>query len=134
MAEYAQRLTKEQAVEFFTELFRGAHHIPGRQWGGAENVRGEHGMFKVVLRHEMATHDAELLTRLVFLAHDRCVRAFIEPAGFYMRIGITNRLRDGLIMTGHPTLEQAVASWRKHKQDAPLAPPTAAAVEVPRAD
>ena len=66
---------------------------------------------------DLASWDRDALTRLVFAAHDRCARVEVAPAGFYLRIVVHARTRepgDRPIMRGHPTLEQAVAKWRKY--------------------
>jgi len=104
-------LPKEEAVDFFSVLFCGKHHIPdpgvrANQGGGFYvNVRG--GVF-------WASTDFDNLTRLVFLAHDRCLRAQIDAKGFYIRVTIWKRDPAATSYAeGHPTLEQAAAKWRE---------------------
>ena len=66
---------------------------------------------------DLATWDHDALTRLVFAAHDRCARVEVTSAGPYLRITVHARTRepgDLPIMLGQPTLEQAVADWRRH--------------------
>lgn len=130
MGDYAKPMTREQAVEFFTEFFCGSHHIPAKRYPGQHGVYGELGFYWVNYFDELATWDMDRLSRLVLLAHDRCVRVAVSARGRCLQISITNRLRDGQICSGHPTLEEAVARWRRLKQDGPLAPP--AGVEVAR--
>ena len=70
-------MNKEQAIDFFAELFGGEHHIP-RSW-----VK-EFGLgWAVIYDGDFATFDAGMLTRLVFLAHDRCIRAEVSRAGSF---------------------------------------------------
>lgn len=107
-------MTREEAVSFFSELYCGKHHIPAPGCFGEHGVREfGHGWY-VCHYTDMATWDHNMLTRAVFLAHDRCYRLEISPAGRYTRIAIHPRKRGGSIMTDHPTLEEAVTMWRKH--------------------
>lgn len=100
-------MTKEQATAFFAELFCGEHRIPR---GGVQPF----GLgWCVNTWVDLSTFDQDKLTRLVFLAHDRCVRAEITHSGPRMvRICIWQRIREGGITDRHPTLEQAVSAWR----------------------
>jgi hypothetical protein len=101
-------VTKEQAVSFFAELFGGEHHIPNglKPYGSG---------WKVSCYGDLSTFDFDRLTRLVFLAHDRCVRAVVEQSGPRM-VGIViwqRAKREGSICERHPTIEQALEMWRK---------------------
>jgi hypothetical protein len=103
-------LTKEEAEEFFGILFHGVHHIPSeiKRWGTG---------WKVNAHCDFATFDFDHLTRLVFLAHDRCVRACIVQGG-PGRIGIAiwkRYGRNGPFADRHPTIKCALVNWRmKH--------------------
>lgn len=64
----------------------------------------------------LATFDGEVLTRLVFLAHDLCIRIEIDAAKarvprlyFHPRHG-----RTGGFSARHPTLESQIESWRSN--------------------
>lgn len=64
---------------------------------------------------DLATYDDNLLTRLVVLAHDACIRLTIEPCSrvsltllFHPRIGPT-----GHTFERHPTLESAAKDVRR---------------------
>jgi hypothetical protein len=108
-----KQMTKEEAIEFFSILFFGEHHIPsdvkpfGRGWK--------------VSAHSMATYDHDELTRLVFLAHDRCVRVEIVPSG-PGRIGLAiskRHGRNGSMYSRHPSIKCALVNWRmKHSAPA----------------
>ena len=105
-------MTHDEAVAFFSALFRGAHHIPGSRYKGA-NVK-PYGVGWCVLTHQdLSTYDFDVLTRLVFLAHDRAVRVEVSAAMRYVRIAIWQRRREGDIGHRHPTIEQALESWRQ---------------------
>ena len=97
---------KAQATKFFATLFGGDHHIPGklREFGDG---------WCVFRSGDISTFDFDLATRIVFLAHDMCMRAEISRAGLYLRIAIHARKRDGGMSERHPTLEQAVERWRE---------------------
>lgn len=113
----AESLTHARAVEFFADVFRGRHHIPGPSCDGAKNVRTDGYGWYVLFHSELATVDDTLLTRLCFLAHDRCLRASIRPAMRYLRVTITPRGRGASNMEDHPTLDEAISWWRE-KTDA----------------
>lgn len=61
----------------------------------------------------LSTFDVDALTRLVVIAHDRCCRIQIAPAGpRHIQIGVSPRSRDGDVSRRHPTIEQAIADVR----------------------
>lgn len=106
-------MTKEEAEEFFGILFRGKHHIPGgeaKKFGQGWKVNAYAGI---------ATFDFDDLTRLVFLAHDKCVRAEIVQGG-PGRIGIAiwkRHGRRGYNYDHHPSINTALTNWRmKHPE------------------
>ena len=87
-------------------------------------VHGEHHMNKVVSHGrgiktsewsgKLSTFDFDLLTRLVVLAHDACVRVEIASSG-PGRVGIVlhkRHSRDGSVFDRHPTIEDATAAVR----------------------
>ena len=90
------------------ELVFGWHHLSGKvkpYGAGIEtNVYGG-----------IATHDSDILTRAVFLAHARCVRFEIGPSGPGLLRYILHKrhLRDGgESRDRHPTIETALARYR----------------------
>lgn len=103
-------MTKDDAIRFFSTLFRGEHHIPGevKPYG--------HG-WAVTMGGSLSTYDDNALTRLVFLAHESCVRAQVSTAGMRLRIAIHPRQREGSIMTAHPTIDAALARWNASRVD-----------------
>lgn len=101
------------AVKFFADLFDGEHHIPGgpdavKPWGGT-------GWIVSVYACTFATVDPNRLTRLVLMCHDRCIRAELVNGGpNRVRIAIWQRgTREGSSMVKHPTMEEALATWRE---------------------
>ena len=108
------KLTHEQAVAFFATLYRGEHHIPGAKYKG-ENVRPCGHGWSVSHFGDLSSWDADALTRLVLLAHERCVRVEVSQGGpNRLRIAIWGRERAGGIAERHPTIEQAVEHFRLH--------------------
>ena len=108
------RLTREDAVAFFGALYRGEHHIPNGSRRGADGVT-PYGLGWCVDDDstDWATFDFSELTRLVFLAHDWCLRVGVAPArNGTLKIAIWRRERDGAQSRRHPTLEKAVEAWR----------------------
>lgn len=102
------KLTKDEAVSFFSALFGGEHHIPGH----AVIPVGVGGYY-VDSSIPMATYDGRMLTNLVFLAHERAVRVEISPCrGSRLRISIWKRVRSGEYYERHPTLEDAHKDWK----------------------
>lgn len=111
-------MTKEEAIDFFAHLFRGKHHIP--QSGVKPYGQG----WCVNHYGDLATFDFDMLTRFVFLAHDRCCRASVLSSGPRMvKLAIWQRnTRTGSMFERHPTIEHALASWRE-ANPAPSAQP-----------
>lgn len=116
----SRRLTREAAVAFFAALYRGEHHIPAPGHYGAHGVRLLDGSdaYYVNQYDELASYDYDMLTRLVLLAHEYAVRVDVDARGRYLRITIHGRLRDGLMHERHPTIEQAIATFREARHDA----------------
>ena len=101
-----------RCAELVEAWFDGMPHIPssGRglrkgDWGGDYVTFTMYG--------GLASFDFSTLTRLVFLAHDHAIRAEVTPAMRYLRITLSPRTREATMITGHPTLEEAVAMHRK---------------------
>lgn len=101
-------LTKEEATAFFSEFYRGEHHIPGfepKPFGPGWHVKHDRG--------ELSTFDFSDLTRLVIMAHDYCYRVGLQAhAKNTITIAIWKRDREGSISRRHPTLEQAIETLR----------------------
>ena len=101
------KFSEEEATEFFAEFYRGEHHFPSKIKKFGEGWAMSHF-------GAMATFDFDELSRLVFLAHDRCIRVQIEQGGpNRIRIAIWRRVREGDRYNRHPTLEQAIEGFRR---------------------
>lgn len=61
------------------------------------------------------TYDGNRLTKLVLLAHALCVRVEVNPCNMrYLKLCFSPRLRDGGTWKRHPTIDQAVAEFRRY--------------------
>lgn len=98
-----------QCALMHADLMRGFHHVGGKfkPCGSGIEIHECYGSW--------ATFDYDGLTRAVFLAHDRCIRIDIGPSGpGRMKFTLHKRhKRDGALHERHPTLEDAVQSWRE---------------------
>lgn len=100
-------LTYDDAVMFFADWLDGKHHIPG-------DVRPFGRGWAITYAGPLSTFDTRHLTKLVFLAHDRCVRVEIQPAHRAITIAIWQRAkRNGVLDDRHPTIDQALACHRQ---------------------
>lgn len=93
------------------DLVNGFHHLFGKVTGD-----GRENQIRCILEAHncLATYDYRDLTRLVVMAHDRCIRAEIQPArGNALTIILTKRSREGDQCVRHPTLEENVEKIRK---------------------
>lgn len=97
-----------ECAELVADLMHGFHHISGKfeEWGSGIEINTTHG--------RLATFDFDGLTRLVVLAHDRCIRAEIRPSGpGLIKIILHKRhIREGRQSEKHPTLEDNISRIR----------------------
>lgn len=111
-----KHLTLQSATAFFSEFYRGEHHIPGYKvhpFGYGFRVKHDVG--------GLSTFDFNELTRLVLMAHRDCIRVSVSPLSFrFLSIEIWQRQgTEGSISERHPTIEQAIElfkSWPCPKQ------------------
>lgn len=103
-------LTREEAFEFFSDFFFGDHHFPSemKEWGNG---------WSMAVTQSISTYDFNHLTRLVLMAHDRCIRVEISPRGMNrMLIIIHKRVRGKESMSKvHPTMEEAIHFIRQQE-------------------
>ena len=100
-------------ADLLGELYRGIYHMdqPSLQKSDWAN---DHHIIVSIGWHSFATFDVDDLTRLVFLAHHMALRVSIEAATHHvMRLMFHQRGREGSLSYRHPTLDEAVAAFKK---------------------
>lgn len=101
-----------QVADLLGDLFVGLYHLDGAEkvdWGN-----GHHIEIRIKYK-EFASFDTNLLTKLVFLAHDRCLRVSINPRSAQaLTLLFHQRQRNGSMSERHPTIEQALAMYREY--------------------
>ncbi len=106
----------KRVAKLLADWAGGAHHLPAEIMKKAD---WENPRFVVInadsaMTGGLSTVDWDGLTALVFLAHDHCIRVEIQAKGTQtLRLLFHPRQREGGFSQRHPTLEQAVESWRK---------------------
>lgn len=96
-----------KTLAILTRLYNGMHHVPNTQIAKMDWTNKRFLSFKV--RDSMATYDYDMLTHLVLLAHEYCVRVEINSCNFhYFEIMFFNRInRRGKYYERHPTIKKA---------------------------
>lgn len=101
----------EQVAILLGDLFGGLHHLDGAErvdWSNTHHIQVR------VANKEWGSFDSNLLTKLVFLAHDRCLRVSVNPRSVYaLNLLFHQRKRDGGLWERHPTIDQALAMHRE---------------------
>lgn len=107
----------ERVASMLGFMFDGLHHIPKEvlhertHWSDANCI-------EVVLYHNLATFDGDLLTELVVLSHDECVRVEVNAkAPNYVQLLFSPRVRDdgkNHLFERMPTMEEHMAKIRKN--------------------
>lgn len=100
---------QRECYQLLCDVMGGEDHLQGivRQAG--------RGLSVSVRASDMATFDFDGLTRLVVLAHDRCIRVELRSSGPGL-IGVMTHKRkgrDGPIHDRHPTMEGNMAEIRR---------------------
>lgn len=98
--------------QLLCDLFYGEHHTE-------EVFAFGRGIKTSAYSGQLSTFDFDYLTRLVVMAHDRCIRAEIIASG-PQRVGIAlfqRHKRDGDISQRHPTIEDAVRWIRNPRKN-----------------
>lgn len=120
-------VTKVEAVEelepfevranrVLATAFGGLHHVPRIVKHDQGHERYE--MWEVNTWDDLSTWDFNILTVLVIMAHDQCVRLSICHSGPRMvKIRMWPRKRHGGITERHPTIEEAIDRVRKRVLD-----------------
>lgn len=90
----------------------GLHHL-----SNPHNIDWTNPIYIKIPHHPLSTFDFDGLTRLVFHAHDHCLRCDVSGrggSGKMLLLTFHSRQREGKFAQRHPTLEAAVASHREN--------------------
>lgn len=102
-----------ECAKLAARLHGGFHHMAKvKEWGQGIKVQ--------TYPHRLSTFDFNMLTELVFAAHDECVRIEIAQGGPGRVALVLHRRhqREGRMTERHPTVETALAEWRKRNPPA----------------
>lgn len=102
---------QRDCFDLLCEVFHGEHHVPGSIYACGR------GIYCSAMGGMLSTFDFDYLTRLVVLAHDRCVRVELMSSSPH-RIGLAlhrRASRDGPSYDRHPTIEDAITQVRRTK-------------------
>lgn len=104
-------MTEDQlyCYQMLCDWLGGEHHVPDVKPCGMGVKLSVYGL---------STFDGDALTRLVFLAHDRCVRVELCNGGPH-RVGLKlhrRHTRVGGMWGRHPTIEEALNQHRARYQ------------------
>lgn len=92
------------------DLVNGFHHL----FGKITPANGDGVWCELEAHNQLSTHDYDSLTRLIVMAHDRCIRAEIRPCGTKrLTLILSKRIREGAYTERHPALEENVSKIRK---------------------
>lgn len=98
-----------ECAKLYADLVCGFHHVLGKfkEFGSGIEINTSTRRF--------ATYDYDGMTRIVVLAHDRCIRAEFAPSGAgKLKIILHKRhSREGDMTEKHPTLEDNVKRIRQ---------------------
>jgi hypothetical protein len=117
-ADWVAKVTKQQMSELGKEvanllgnLYAGIYHI---QRPAIKADWTNNNWIEIVVRSDsFATYDLDLLTRLVVLCHDACLRCQLDArAPGYIRLMFHRRKRAGSIFERHPSIEDAIKKIR----------------------
>jgi hypothetical protein len=97
-----------ECAQLLADLMGGFHHVKAIKDFGLGICTN--------LWPRLSTYDFNDLTRAVFMAHDRCIRLEVLPSGPGMlKLSLHKRhKREGSVFERHPTIETALAEYRKN--------------------
>jgi hypothetical protein len=103
----------EQVADLLGYAFHGIYHIQSEVLKA--DFESNSWIVVTVGWKSLCTYDDSLLTTLVFLAHWMAIRLQIEGASHkYLRLCFSPRKRMGINYDRHPSLDEAVASFKTH--------------------
>lgn len=101
---------EERAESLLSRVFGGMHHVYS-----LKKFAGPNAHWTCIHSGTVATFDFDQLTRLVFAAHEYCVRVQISNGGpNSLKLWLHNRTgREGNNYERHPDLATALERWNK---------------------
>lgn len=104
----------KNVADLLGELFRGIYHLDYKQLRKVDWSNSYYIEF-ILGWKTLSTFDFDELTRLVFLAHHMAIRVEISPHAFkFIRLMFHQRNRDGDFAHRHPTLDDAVSTFKNN--------------------
>lgn len=104
----------KEVADILGQAFKGIYHI-SRDALRADFSEDGYVSLTISAFRDWSTYDGELLTVLVVLCHEACIRMQIEPAGpRYLRLRFHKRQRTGGLMERMPTIEDHVKSIKEN--------------------
>jgi len=97
---------EERAEALLSRVFGGMHHV--------YNLKKEARYWTCIHSGDCSTFDGDTLTRLVFAAHDYCIRVQLSnggPRALQIMLHPRNG-RTGSMYERHPTIEQSLERWK----------------------
>jgi hypothetical protein len=100
---------QQECYALLCDLMCGEHHVHDIYQFGE-------GIQMPLLSHVLSTFDFSHLTKLVFLAHDRCIRAAVTPFGANKLAIVLHKrhAREGKMHERHPTIDEALNCYREN--------------------
>ena len=103
---------QNECYQMLVDFVHGEHHLPG-----AVKPCCPDGI--MILFHrgtEFATYDGNELTRLVLMAHDRCIRVAISTRGMNLNLKLHKRhCRTGSLFQRHPAMREVLKNWENRQ-------------------
>jgi len=101
-----------RVAELLDDVFDGIYHI-AEQVKEAEWTNNHY--IQIRCSRDFSTYDSNLLTKLVFAAHQYAIRVEVNPrSNKYLTLLFHGRQRGGRGFEHHPTIEEAVEQWNKY--------------------
>jgi hypothetical protein len=101
---------RRKVHRILSAVYGGLRNIPNNvRWDMDDTVQ----MAELLVGDSFASYNHDRLTTLVFAAHEECLRAELSSCNpQYMCLRFWPRLREGKVGVRHPTIEQAIESFR----------------------
>jgi hypothetical protein len=102
-----------QVADILGQVFRGIYHID-KDIRRADLTK-DYVAMTISASRDFSTFDTSLLTELVVLCHDACIRLEIQTAGpRYFRLLFHQRKREGQMYERMPTMEEHIKMIREN--------------------